>query len=124
MFIIACAVSGISIFAVWIAATHSSIAIGFSVTFGFTSGAFMSLSSALPIAVSPLPELGYRLGLVLLAISIPALTVAPIGGAILQSSSNAWLNVKIFGGVMCLAGSGVMLISRWLYTEKKLLKVF
>jgi hypothetical protein len=92
--------------------------------FGFTSGAFMSLSGALPIAVSPLPEIGYRLGLVLLAISIPALTVAPIGGAILQSSGNAWLNVKIFGGVMCLVGSAVMLISRWLYTEKKLLKVF
>ena len=124
MFIIACAVSGISIFAVWIPATHSSIAIGFSIMFGFTSGAFMSLSGALPIAVSPLPEIGYRLGLVLLAISIPALTVAPIGGAILQSSGNAWLNVKIFGGVMCLVGSAVMLISRWLYTEKKLLKVF
>jgi len=84
----------------------------------------MSLSGALPIAVSPLPEIGYRLGLMLLAISIPALTVAPIGGAILQSSGNSWLNVKIFGGVMCLVGSAVILISRWLYTEKKLLKVF
>jgi len=84
----------------------------------------MSLSGVLSIAVSPPPEIGYRMGLVLLAISIPALTVAPIGGAILQGSGDAWLNVKVFGGVMCLAGSVVMFLSRWLYTEKKLFKVF
>jgi len=84
----------------------------------------MSLSGALPIAVSPPPEIGYRMGLMLLAIAIPALTVAPIGGAILQSSNNAWLDIKIFGGVMCLVGSVVVLWSRWLYTEKKLIKKF
>ncbi|TVY73204.1 Fujikurins efflux protein [Lachnellula suecica] len=124
MFIIACAVSGIAIFALWIPAKHSSIAIGFAIMFGFTSGAFMSLSSVLPIAVSPLPEIGYRMGLVLLAISIPALTVAPICGAILQGGGDAWLNVKIFGGVFCLAGACIILLSRWLYTDRKLIKVF
>lgn len=125
MFIIACAISGVSEFAVWIPATKSSIAIGFAVMFGFSSGAFIGLSGALPVAVSPLPEIGYRLGVVFLAISIPALTMAPIGGAILQASGeHGWRNVKIFGGVMCLAGSAVVLVSRWLYTEKKLLKVF
>ncbi|KAK3939650.1 major facilitator superfamily domain-containing protein [Diplogelasinospora grovesii] len=124
MFIIACALSGISEFAVWIPAKHSSIAIGFAIMFGFASGAFIGLSGALPVSVSPLPEIGYRLGVVFLAISIPALTMAPIGGAILQNSVNGWLDVKIFGGVMCLAGSAIILVSRLLYTEKKLLKVF
>ncbi|MCJ1287776.1 hypothetical protein MMC26_007128 [Xylographa opegraphella] len=124
MFIIACTLSGISLFAVWIPAKDSAIAIGFAIMFGFTSGAFISLSGALPISVSPLPEIGYRLGLVLLAISIPTLTVAPIGGAILQSSANGWLDVKVFGGVMCLAGSAMILVSRLFYTEKKPLKVF
>ncbi|GFF31263.1 probable transporter MCH4 [Aspergillus udagawae] len=124
MFIIACTVSGTSEFAVWIPAKHSSIAIGFAIMFGFASGAFIGLSGALPISVSPPPEMGYRLGVVFLAISIPALTMAPIGGAILQNSANGWLDVKIFGGIMCLAGSVIVLVSRWLYTEKKLLKVF
>ncbi|EEU35614.1 uncharacterized protein NECHADRAFT_86810 [Fusarium vanettenii 77-13-4] len=124
MFIIACALSGISEFAVWIPAKHSSIAIGFAIMFGFASGAFIGLSGALPISVSPPAEIGYRLGVLLLAISIPALTMAPIGGAILQNSSNGWLDVKIFGGVMCLAGSTITLVSRLLYTDKKLLKVF
>ncbi|KAJ5528345.1 major facilitator superfamily transporter [Penicillium frequentans] len=84
MFIIACSLSGIAEFAVWIPAKHSSIAIGFAIMFGFVSGAFIGLSGALPVSVSPLPEIGYRLGVVFLAISIPALTMAPIGGAILQ----------------------------------------
>ncbi|RTE85420.1 hypothetical protein BHE90_000047 [Fusarium euwallaceae] len=124
MFIIACAVSGISEFAVWIPAKHSSIAIGFAIMFGFASGAFIGLSGALPISVSPPAEIGYRLGVLLLTISIPALTMAPISGAILQNSDNDWLDVKIFGGVMCLAGSAITLVSRLLYTDKKLLKVF
>jgi MFS family permease len=124
MFIIACTLSGISVLTLWIPATDSPISIGFAIMFGFMSGAFIGLSGALPISVSPLPEIGYRLGLVLLAISIPALTVAPIGGAILQNSANGWLDVKIFGGVMCIAGSTIVLVSRLLYTEKKLLKVF
>ncbi|KAH3904867.1 hypothetical protein HBH56_227090 [Parastagonospora nodorum] len=125
MFIIACTVSGICEFAVWIPATKASIDIGFAIMFGFASGAFMALSGALPVSVSPLPEIGYRLGVVFLAISIPALTMAPIGGAVLQASAtHGWRDVKIFGGVMCIAGSSIVLVSRLLYTEKKLLKVF
>jgi MFS transporter, MCT family, aspergillic acid transporter len=124
MFIIACTLSGISEFAAWILAKHSSIAIGFAIMFGFTSGAFIGLVGALPVSVSPLPEIGYRLGVVFLATSIPALTMAPIGGAIRQNSGNGWLDVKIFSGVMCLAGSALILVSRLLYIEKKLLKVF
>ncbi|KAL5358545.1 major facilitator superfamily domain-containing protein [Aspergillus floccosus] len=124
MFIIACALSGISEFAVWIPAKRSSIAVGFDIIFGFVSGAFIDLSAALPVSVSPPSEMGYWLGVVFLAISIPALTMAPIGGVILQNAANGWLDVKIFGGIMCLPGSAIVLLSRLLYTDKKLLKVF
>lgn len=124
MFVIACTLSGITEFAVWIPATKGSVAIGFAIMFGFASGAFIGLSGALPVQVSPLPEIGYRLGVVFLAIAIPALTMAPIGGAILQNSSNGWLHVKIFGGVMSVAGSAIIFVARWLYTDKKLIKAF
>lgn len=50
--------------------------------------------------------------------------MAPIGGAILKTSVNGWLDVKVFGGVMCLAGSAIILVSRLLYIEKEILKVF
>ncbi|KAH6892948.1 major facilitator superfamily domain-containing protein [Thelonectria olida] len=124
MFIIACAVSGISNLALWIPAKTSSITIGYAIMFGFASGAFVSLVGALPLSVSPVPEIGYRMGVVFLVISIPALTMAPIGGAILQHAANGWLDLKIFAGVMCLVGSAIILGSRVLYTEKRLLKVF
>ncbi|TRX89970.1 hypothetical protein FHL15_009071 [Xylaria flabelliformis] len=124
VFIIACALSGVTQFALWIPAKTTPIAIGFSIMFGFVSGAFIGLLGPLPISVSPLPEIGYRLGVVFLAVSIPALTVAPIGGAILQNGSDGWLDVKVFGGVLCLGGSAIILISRVLYTDKKLIKKF
>ncbi|KAH7127286.1 major facilitator superfamily domain-containing protein [Dactylonectria macrodidyma] len=124
MFIIACAVSGISNLAVWIPAKTSSITIGYAIMFGFASGAFVSLVGALPLSVSPVPEIGYRMGVVFLIISIPSLTMAPTGGAILQHAADGWLDLKIFAGVMCLAGSAIILGSRLLYTEKRLLKIF
>lgn len=124
IFVIACALSGVSIFAVWIPAKDSAIAIGFSIMFGFMSGAFIGLSGALAASVAPVAEIGYRLGLVLLAISIPALTVAPIGGAILENAGDPWLDLKIFGGVMCLTGSAIVFAARLLYTDMKLFKVF
>ncbi|KAH8678552.1 major facilitator superfamily domain-containing protein [Xylariales sp. PMI_506] len=124
MFIVACTFSGIVEFAVWIPAQRSSIAIGFAVMFGFVSGAFIGLIGALPISVSPAPEIGYRLGVVLLAVAIPALAMGPVGGAILQSSADGWLGLKIFSGIMCLVGSAFILVSRLHYTKKEFLKVF
>ena len=124
MFIVMCSLSGIAEFALWIPATKPSVVNGFAIMFGFVSGAFIGLLGALPASVSPLAEIGYRMGVLFLAVSIPALTMGSIGGAILQNGSNGWLDVKIFGGTMCLAGSAIILLSRWLYTDKKLLKVF
>ncbi|KAK3303800.1 major facilitator superfamily domain-containing protein [Chaetomium strumarium] len=121
VFVLAGATSGIVELALWIPATYQSAAIGFAVTFGFLSGAFVSLLAALPASVSPLPQIGYRIGVVMLVLSVPALTMAPIGGRILQSASsveNGWLHVKIFGGVMSLAGSAVVFYARVLYSKK------
>ncbi|KAH7009303.1 major facilitator superfamily domain-containing protein [Microdochium trichocladiopsis] len=121
VFIIAGAASGIIELALWIPATYEAATIGFAVAFGFLSGAFVSLLAALPATVSPLPEIGYRIGVVMLILSLPALTMAPIGGSILQSASSVddgWLHVKIFGGVMSLAGSAVVFYAKTLYTKK------
>jgi MFS family permease len=123
VFIGAGILSGISVLAVWIPATNSAGAIGFSAFFGFASGAYVSLLGALAAAVSPLPEIGYRTGVLFLVISIPALTTAPIAGAILQHTGE-WLNLKIFSGVMFMAGSAVIMVARVLYTDGQLLTIF
>lgn len=124
MFILMCTLSGISELALWIPAKEPSIVIGFAIMFGFVSGAFIGLIGALPASVSPTNEIGYRMGVLFLAISIPALTMGSIGGAILQHGANGWLDLKIFGGLLCLAGSAIILLSRWFYTDKRLLRVF
>jgi hypothetical protein len=121
VFVLAGAASGIIELALWIPATYESAVIGFAVAFGFLSGAFISLLAALPATVSPLPQIGYRIGVVMLILSLPALTMAPIGGRILQNASSAdegWLHVKVFGGVMSLAGSAVVFYAKILYTKK------
>ncbi|CAG8959232.1 hypothetical protein HYFRA_00012590 [Hymenoscyphus fraxineus] len=124
MFIICSMLSSLSIWALWFPAKSQPIAIGFAIMFGCTSGAFIGLSSTLPISVCPLPEYGYRMGIFWLSISLPALALSPVGGAILQSSKNGWLDLKIFSGVMCLVGSVIVLLSRLLYTKRKILTVF
>lgn len=124
IFIVFCTLSGISGFAVWIPAKSPSIVIGFTIMFGFVSGAFIGLLGAVVVAVSPIPEMGYRMGILFLAMSIPALTLAPIGGAILAHAEDAWLSMKVFSGVMCLTGSAFVLVARLLYTDMKLLKKF
>jgi MFS transporter, MCT family, aspergillic acid transporter len=103
--------------ALWIPTTYESAVIGFAVMYGFVSGAFIGLFAALPASVSPMPETGYRMGVVMLFISIPALTMGLIGGQILQNSADGWLHMKIFGGVMCLAGPAIILCARVLFTR-------
>jgi MFS family permease len=123
-FIIACALCGVSELAVWLVAKTSATMIGCAVFFGFMSGAFTSLSGALPISVSPAGEIGYRLGLTYLAFSIPGITMGVIGGAIIESSSFGWSGMEIFAALTCFVGSAITLYSRWLYTDRKLFKRF
>lgn len=118
VFIIACTLSGITELALWIPATYEGAVIGFAIMYGFVSGAFIGLFAALPASVSPIQEVGYRMGVVMLFISIPALTMAPMGGQILENTGDGWLHMKVFGGVMCIAGSAITLWARSLYAEK------
>jgi hypothetical protein len=91
--------------------------------FGFVSGASISLLGAPPASVSPMPVFGYRMGVIFFAISIRALTKAPVGGAIVQHGLNGWLDVEIFGVATAMAGTAIIFGSRLLYTDKEVMKV-
>jgi MFS transporter, MCT family, aspergillic acid transporter len=119
--VIASTLSGIIELALWIPATVPSVVILFAAMIGFASGPFISLVGALPASVTPPQEVGYRIGLVFFAIALPALAVGPLGGAILK---NGWLDLKVFGGMMCLAGAAIISVSRLMYTDKVIFKVF
>ncbi|KAJ5987253.1 monocarboxylate transporter [Penicillium sp. IBT 35674x] len=112
----ACFLAGILVLALWIPATSNAAIIVFACTFGFASGAYVSLAAALVVKISPFPEIGYRTGLLFLCSSFSGLTTNPIAGAILQHDGGSYTGMKVFSGVFLLVGSVAVLAARLHHT--------
>ncbi|PWY68683.1 monocarboxylate transporter [Aspergillus heteromorphus CBS 117.55] len=97
--------TGILVLAVWVPATSNAGSIVFSVLFGFSSGAYFSLAVALVAGIAPPREIGYWTGVLFLFASVGGLTTNPIGGAILQHDDGSYTGMKIYSGVLLIAGS-------------------
>lgn len=63
-FIFVCYLSGIFILAVWLPASGSAATITFAILYGISSAAYVSLMAPVMNLISPLPEAGYRLGVI------------------------------------------------------------
>lgn len=113
MFIVVSYFTGIVVLALWIPATSNAALIVFALLFGFGSGAFISLGPALVAQISPIEKIGLRQGLLLAVMSVGALTTSPIGGAIVESEGGSFTGIKVFAGVMCLAGATFVLAARY-----------
>lgn len=109
----ACLASGALVLAMWIPGRGDGVVVAFAVLFGLTSGAYISLMSALIAQVSPPAEVGYRNGLCFLASSVGGLTTAPIAGAIMAGPAG-WPGLKAFAGVLMIAGTLVTALVRGL----------
>ncbi|KHO02099.1 Major facilitator superfamily domain, general substrate transporter [Metarhizium album ARSEF 1941] len=123
IFVTVCALTGIWALALWIPSTSTGGIIAFAALFGFCSGAYVSLISPLVAQISPLREIGFRTGIIFFVSSIAGLTTNPISGAILGGDKN-WIGVKVFAGVLCLAGTILVLTARIHRTGWKLAVVF
>ena len=110
-FIIVSYISAILVLAVWLPASSAGAIIAFAVTFGFFSGAYISLIAALIVQISPLSEIGLRTGYVYFLASIGGLITGPIAGRITTSPSG-WDGIKVMSGVLCLAGATFVLAAR------------
>lgn len=122
-YIVVCYMSGILILALWLPGTGDAALIAFAVLFGFFSGAYVSLITPLVMAISPIQEIGFRTGMVLLTTAFAGLTTNPINGAIVENSGG-WAGLKIFSGVFCLAGSTLVLFAKLRRTGWKLVSRF
>lgn len=111
VFIVVCYIAAALILALWIPAANDAARIAFAVLYGFFSGAYVSQLPALVASVSPLRDMGLRTGMVFLCSAIPALTSNPIAGAILGDNVH-WAAAKTFAGVMCAAGTCIILLTR------------
>ncbi|KFA81136.1 hypothetical protein S40288_01002 [Stachybotrys chartarum IBT 40288] len=123
IFVIVCYMSGILILALWLPAANDATLVAFAVLFGFFSGAYVTLIAPLVMQISPMAEIGFRTGVILLTSSFAGLTTGPINGSLLDRPGN-WDNIKIFSGVFCLVGTTLIFVARIRRTGLKLLVVF
>ncbi|KAF7539504.1 hypothetical protein G7054_g2086 [Neopestalotiopsis clavispora] len=124
IFILVCALSGILILALWIPAASTGALIAFAATFGCTSGAYVALASPIIAKISPLPQIGYRTGLLYLFASIGGLTTNPIAGAILDEWNGSYTGMKIFSGVLLLVGVACICVTRFMATDGRVNVIF
>ncbi|ORY10279.1 putative MFS transporter [Clohesyomyces aquaticus] len=110
-FIISCYGTGLWILVLWLPGASAAATIAFTVLFGFFSGGSVSLLTPLVMAVSPMAEVGFRMGIVLFVTGVGMLVTSPICGAI-ADLDDGWTKVKIFAGVFCLAGTTFILVAR------------
>lgn len=122
-FVIACGTAGILTLTLWIKAANDAALIAFAVLFGVSSGAYISLFGALVAQVSPLPEIGFRTGLVFCVSAVPGLVTSPIAGAIL-SNGGGWVGLKAFAGSFIIGGTAITFLARLCFTDMKFNAVF
>ncbi|KAH8646251.1 monocarboxylate permease-like protein [Xylariales sp. PMI_506] len=104
--------SGVICLALWLPAASTGPLIAFAALYGFASGLTLSIIPALVASISDIRKLGFRVGTLYAASAFGTLIGSPIAGAIVTSQNGSYSGLKIFSGVMLLAGGVLMTASR------------
>ena len=104
--------SGILVLALWLPARTNASIIVFAALYGFSSGAFVSMTPALVAEISDVRQIGVRMGSLYFIISIAALVTSPIAGALVTRDSGKFTGLQIFAGVMMVAAASVLVATR------------
>ncbi|KAK9465470.1 major facilitator superfamily domain-containing protein [Lipomyces arxii] len=105
--------------ALWIPAkTHAAI-IAYAAMYGFWSGIAVTVWQPMIAEISPLNEVGARLGAVSAALSFSSLLGAPVAGAIISSNNGQYYGAAIFAAVMMVSGGTVTQVARLIITNGK-----
>lgn len=91
--------STILILGLWLPGHNDGATIAFAVLFGFSSGAGIGLGPVLVSSISPLHELGFRMGTIMSLAAIGTLTSPPIAGAIIAHDEGSYRFAAVFAGV-------------------------
>ncbi|GES64216.1 major facilitator superfamily domain, general substrate transporter [Aspergillus terreus] len=92
--------SMILVLALWLPGRSAATMIVFAALFGVGSGAGIGLGPVLIMGISPMKEVGYRMGTILSIAGIGALTSPPIAGAIVGRTKNGDFDYAcVFSGV-------------------------
>ena len=104
--------SGIIVLALWLPGSGNAVSIVFSALYGFASGAFVSLAPAQIAFISKVEQIGVRTGMLFALVSFAGLAGSPIAGAIVTRNHGSFDGLKIFTGVMLLAGATFFIAAR------------
>ncbi|KAL1867536.1 hypothetical protein VTK73DRAFT_4139 [Phialemonium thermophilum] len=121
--------AALSILVIWLPINyHRSLGglIVFTLVFGFTSGAFVSLMTPalIDVAGGHTSDLGVMVGTFFAIVALASLTGLPIQGAIASDGGSGGkqqpqlMGLIVFCGVIMLAGTGLLACAYWL-TEKR-----
>lgn len=99
---------------VWIAVHNFAGVIIFACFYGFSSGAFISISPVAIVTLTPdLRKIGTRMGQAFFVCSFGLLIGTPVSGAIL-SGTHKWLGPQLFAGLM-LMGTATSFVAARIY---------
>ncbi|KAJ7615662.1 major facilitator superfamily domain-containing protein [Mycena polygramma] len=111
--------SGVLILALWYTSAAEPNLLAFSAVYGFASGPFFSLITTCAAQVSPVEEVGARIGMIFVAMSTGALAGTPIGGVFIRDPTLPnFKHLILFSGIMAFVGSGFFLVARLIQSRK------
>jgi MFS family permease len=91
--------SSILVLALWLPGRGNGAFITFAVLFGISSGAGIGLGPVLIANISPMKELGFRMGTILAIAAIGTLTSPPIAGVIAAAHGGSYTYAAVFAGI-------------------------
>ena len=100
--------------------------IAYAIAFGFGSGGYVSVFPACVAQISPMAEIGTRLGLASLCNAFGALTGSPLGGALISNKTgggNSFLGLQLFCGCTMLSSVFAYGYARYLQAGLKWIKI-
>jgi hypothetical protein len=78
----------------------------YAIAFGYGSGGYVSIFPGCVSQISPITEIGTRIGLAALVNALGALTGSPLGGALISNKSgngNSFMGLQLFCGLTMIA---------------------
>ncbi|KAJ6549590.1 major facilitator superfamily domain-containing protein [Mycena vulgaris] len=110
--------------ALWYTSSAEPNLVAFSVLYGFTSGPFFSLTSSCVVQISPLDEVGARVGMLVAFMSTGALAGPPLAGVFIRDETLPnFRHLILFSGVMALVGSVFYWAARLVQSTKVVIVV-
>ncbi|EHK43755.1 hypothetical protein TRIATDRAFT_293107 [Trichoderma atroviride IMI 206040] len=99
---------------VWIPIKSVAGIIFFVSIFGFASGGFIGICTALVAQISDISQIGTRVGTLFAIESVGALIGSPIGGAIVAAQHGDYLGLQLFCGCSMMMGSILFVWARYI----------